>query len=53
MEDAIQKEIDKKRNDSIKRVRENERRQQQEEERKIQEQKRKEELIHKRSIEQI
>lgn len=53
IEDAIQKEIDKKRNDSIKRVREAERRKQQEEERRIKEQKRQEELNHNRSIEQI
>lgn len=53
IEDAIQKEIDKKRNDSIKRVRESERRKQQEKERRIKEQKRQEELNHKRSIEQI
>lgn len=53
MEDAIKKEIDKKRNDSIKRVRETKRLRQLEEERRIQEQKRQEELNHKRSIEQI
>lgn len=50
---SIQKEIEKKRNDSINRVREAEKRQKQEEERRIQERKQQEELNHKRSIEQI
>lgn len=53
VEAAIQKENNKKRNDSIRRVRETERRKQKEEELRIKEQKRQEELNHKRSIEQI